>query len=207
VNESHSLSGLNTGWAHALVVMLRSLREHPSDFIHYEDGNPVEPTSNKLMVGSSDPHGFRRLVNWWWKTHLSRSFEVLQLKQNFKKDANVMLFRRDAKVYYDTTTGVSGHYSETNSALSAQIKVLGKQITYISQNLQHHSGPGHPNTVEYTYFDKSDEDEPSEADKSEIDPLIRESSDTFSMGDEKIVLYPLEDSDELVPIPRVSKKP
>ncbi|GJS82361.1 hypothetical protein Tco_0748902 [Tanacetum coccineum] len=112
----------------------------------------------------------------------------------------------DAKVYYDTTTSVSGHYSETTFALSAQIKVLGKQIAYISQNLQHQSGPGHTNTVEYTYFDESDEDEPSEADKSEIDPLIdpliRESSDTFLMGDEKIALNPLEDSDELVPIPR-----
>ncbi|GJZ78613.1 hypothetical protein Tco_0643450 [Tanacetum coccineum] len=29
--------------------------EHLSDFIHYEDGNLLEPTSNKLMV---DPHGF-----------------------------------------------------------------------------------------------------------------------------------------------------
>ncbi|GJU94442.1 reverse transcriptase domain-containing protein [Tanacetum coccineum] len=88
----------------------------------------------------------------------------------------------DAKVYYDTTIGVSAHYSETTFALSAQIEVLGKQIAYISKNLQHEQGPGHPNTVEYTYSDESDEDEPSEADKSEIDPLIRESMDTFFNG-------------------------
>ncbi|GJS26782.1 reverse transcriptase domain-containing protein [Tanacetum coccineum] len=67
--------------------------------------------------------------------------------------------------------------------------------------------PCHPNTVEYTYSDESDEDEPSEADKSEIDPLIRESTDTFLMGDEEIELNSHKDIDDLVPIPRVSEKP
>nr|GFD01883.1 hypothetical protein [Tanacetum cinerariifolium] len=70
-------------------------------------------------------------------------------------------FQWDADVYYDNTIGVSAHYSETTSTLSAQIEVIGKQITYISQNIQHEQGPGHLNTVEYTYFDESDEDEPS----------------------------------------------
>ncbi|GKA79306.1 hypothetical protein Tco_0785902 [Tanacetum coccineum] len=111
-------------------------------------------------------------------------------------------FQWDAEVYYDTTTGVCTYYSETTSMLSAQIEVLGKQITYISQNLQHEQGPGHPNTVEYTYSNESDEDEALEADKSEIDPLIRESTDTFLMGDEDIELNSHEDIDDLVPIPR-----
>ncbi|GJX31720.1 hypothetical protein Tco_0241575 [Tanacetum coccineum] len=105
-------------------------------------------------------------------------------------------FQWDAEVYYDTTTGVSARYSETTFALSAQIEVLEKQIAYISQNLQHEQGPGHPNTVEYTYSDESDEDEPSEADKSEIDLLIRESTDIFSMGDNPIFVIQNEESDE-----------
>nr|GFA53552.1 hypothetical protein [Tanacetum cinerariifolium] len=51
------------------------------------------------------------------------------------------------------------------------------------------------------------EDEPSEAKKTEIDPLIREPSNTFLMGDEEIELNSHENIDELVPIPRVSEKP
>ncbi|GJY16027.1 reverse transcriptase domain-containing protein [Tanacetum coccineum] len=39
----------------------------------------------------------------------------------------------------------------------------------------------------------SDEDEPLKVDKSEIDPLIRESLDSFLMGDEEIELYSHED--------------
>ncbi|GKA77267.1 hypothetical protein Tco_0783728 [Tanacetum coccineum] len=54
---------------------------------------------------------------------------------------------------------------------------------------------------------ESDEDEPSEADKSEIDPLIREPPNTFLMKDKEIALNPFEDGDELVPIPRISEKP
>ncbi|GJZ28660.1 reverse transcriptase domain-containing protein [Tanacetum coccineum] len=113
----------------------------------------------------------------------------------------------DAEVYYDTTTSVSSQYSETTSLLSAQIEVLGKQIAYISQNLQHQPRPGHPNTVYYAYSNESDEDEPSEAEKSEIYPLIRESTDTFLMGDEEIELNYHEDIDDLVPIPRAFEKP
>ncbi|GKA25854.1 reverse transcriptase domain-containing protein [Tanacetum coccineum] len=71
-------------------------------------------------------------------------------------------FQWDADVYYDTTTGVSAHYSETTSALSAQIKVLGKQTAYTIQSVQHQPRPGHPNTVYYLDSGESDEDEPSE---------------------------------------------
>nr|GEU87203.1 putative reverse transcriptase domain-containing protein [Tanacetum cinerariifolium] len=55
--------------------------------------------------------------------------------------------------------------------------------------------------------DESDEDEASEADKSEIDPLIRESTDTFLMRDKEIKLNSHEDIDDLVPISKVSEKP
>ncbi|GJR35261.1 retrotransposon protein, putative, unclassified [Tanacetum coccineum] len=71
-------------------------------------------------------------------------------------------FQWDAEVYYDTTTGVSSHYSETTFALSALIKVLGKQTAYTIQSVQHQPGPGHPNTVYYSDSDESDEDEPFE---------------------------------------------
>ncbi|GJU16437.1 hypothetical protein Tco_1144403 [Tanacetum coccineum] len=71
-------------------------------------------------------------------------------------------FQWDTEVYHDTTTGVSAHYSETTSTLSAQIEVLVKQTAYTIQSVQHQPGPGHPNTVYYSDSDKSDEDEPSE---------------------------------------------
>ncbi|GJU28966.1 reverse transcriptase domain-containing protein [Tanacetum coccineum] len=92
-------------------------------------------------------------------------------------------FQWDAEVYYNTTTGVSAHYSETAFTLS------------------------HPNTVFYAYFDESDEDKPSEIDKSEIDPLIKESTNTFLMRDGEIKINSHEDIDDLVPIPRASDKP
>nr|GEX90430.1 RNA-directed DNA polymerase, eukaryota [Tanacetum cinerariifolium] len=49
--------------------------------------------------------------------------------------------------------------------------------------------------------------EPSEAKNSEIDSLIRESTDTFLMEDTETKFNPHKDIDDLVPIPRVSKKP
>ncbi|GJT70177.1 hypothetical protein Tco_1029463 [Tanacetum coccineum] len=45
-------------------------------------------------------------------------------------------------------------------------------------------------------------DEPLEANKSEINPLIREPPNTFLMGDEEIELNFHKDIDDLVPIPR-----
>ncbi|GJR84173.1 reverse transcriptase domain-containing protein [Tanacetum coccineum] len=50
-------------------------------------------------------------------------------------------------------------------------------------------------------------DKPLEANKSEINPLIREPPNTFSMGGDEIELNSHEDIDDLVPIPRVSEKP
>ncbi|GJU74489.1 reverse transcriptase domain-containing protein [Tanacetum coccineum] len=88
-------------------------------------------------------------------------------------------FQWDAEVYYDTTTGMSAHYSETTSALSAQIEVLGKQTTYTIQSVQHQPGLGHPNTVYYS--DNSDEDEPYEVDSllEETDTLLSYIDDSF----------------------------
>ncbi|GJV64479.1 hypothetical protein Tco_1475307 [Tanacetum coccineum] len=123
------------------------------------------------------------------------------------KNMTLHHFQWNAEVYYDTSTSVSAHYSETTSLLSAQIEVLEKQIAYISQNLQHQPGLGHPHTVYYSDSDESDEDEPLEAEKSKINPLIREPSDAFLIGDKEIKFNPLKDIDDLVPIPRVSEKP
>ncbi|GJT76940.1 hypothetical protein Tco_1043665 [Tanacetum coccineum] len=50
-------------------------------------------------------------------------------------------------------------------------------------------------------------DEPLEANKSEINPLIREPPNTFLIWDKEIELNSHEDIDDLVPIPSVSKKP
>ncbi|GJS35027.1 retrotransposon protein, putative, ty1-copia subclass [Tanacetum coccineum] len=57
------------------------------------------------------------------------------------------------------------------------------------------------------FLKKLFEDKPSEAKKLEIDPLIREQSDTFLMGDTEIKLNPLMDIDDPIPIPSVSEKP
>ncbi|GKE17617.1 reverse transcriptase domain-containing protein [Tanacetum coccineum] len=45
-------------------------------------------------------------------------------------------------------------------------------------------------------------DEPSKAEKSEINPVIREPSNTFLIGDEEIKFNPLKDIYDPVPIPR-----
>ncbi|GKA73889.1 hypothetical protein Tco_0780191 [Tanacetum coccineum] len=60
------------------------------------------------------------------------------------------------------------------------------------------TGPGHPHTVYYLESDESDEDEPLEAEKSKINPFIREPSDAFLIGDEEIKLNSHEDIDDLV---------
>ncbi|GJT24885.1 hypothetical protein Tco_0894822 [Tanacetum coccineum] len=57
------------------------------------------------------------------------------------------------------------------------------------------------------FLEKLLKDEPLEANKSEINPLIREPSNTFLMGDEEIKLNSHEDINDLVPIPKVSEKP
>nr|GEY53332.1 reverse transcriptase domain-containing protein [Tanacetum cinerariifolium] len=109
------------------------------------------------------------------------------------------IMRKTPQEAYDLIENMTQHYF--------LIEVLGKKIAYISQNLQHQPRPGHLNIVYYLYSDESDEDEPSEIDKSEIDPLIRESTDTFIMMYEEIKLKSHEDIDDLVPIPRVFDKP
>ncbi|GJS35789.1 reverse transcriptase domain-containing protein [Tanacetum coccineum] len=67
--------------------------------------------------------------------------------------------------------------------------------------------PGHPHTVYYSDSDESDEDEPSKAEKSKINPLIRGPSDAFLIGDKEMIFNPLKDIDDPVPILRVFEKP
>ncbi|GKB11353.1 hypothetical protein Tco_0845276 [Tanacetum coccineum] len=163
-------------------------------------------------------------------------------------------FQWDVEVYYDTTTDMSAHYSQTTFASNEQVYVLGNDTRYTIQSVQHQPGPGHPSTFHHSYSDESDEDEPSkvnsdfllektnaflsldsippgtdnevfdaegdillletlskddpsDAENFEINSLIREPSDTFLMGSKEIEFTPLEDINELLPIPRVSKKP
>nr|GEV44403.1 hypothetical protein [Tanacetum cinerariifolium] len=75
---------------------------------------------------------------------------------------NLKIEVKDTKAYYDTTTGVSAHYSKTTSMLNAQIEVLGKQTAYTIQSVQHQLRLGHPNIVYYSDSDESDKDKPSE---------------------------------------------
>ncbi|GKD35039.1 reverse transcriptase domain-containing protein [Tanacetum coccineum] len=57
------------------------------------------------------------------------------------------------------------------------------------------------------FLEKLLEDEPSEAKKSKINPLIREPSDAFLIGNKEIEFSPLKDIDDPVLIPRVSEQP
>ncbi|GJS31296.1 hypothetical protein Tco_0491916 [Tanacetum coccineum] len=70
-------------------------------------------------------------------------------------------FQWDAEVYYNTTTDMSAHYSETTFASRERVEVLGKQTGYTIQSVQHNPGPGHPNPFYYSDSDESDDDEPS----------------------------------------------
>ncbi|GJS46888.1 hypothetical protein Tco_0597009 [Tanacetum coccineum] len=65
----------------------------------------------------------------------------------------------------------------------------------------------HDSKGDILFLEKLLEGEPFEAKKSEINPLIREPSDTFLMGSMEIKFNPLEDIDNLVPILRVFEKP
>ncbi|GKA38231.1 hypothetical protein Tco_0730782 [Tanacetum coccineum] len=57
---------------------------------------------------------------------------------------------------------MSADYFETTFALRERVEVLGKQIGYTIQSVQHNPGPGHPNSFYYSDSNKSDDDEPSE---------------------------------------------
>ncbi|GKC14132.1 hypothetical protein Tco_1010914 [Tanacetum coccineum] len=179
-------------------------------------------------------------------------------------------FQWDVKLYYNTTTDMSAHHSETTFALRKRGKVLDSdesdddepaKMIEDQSSIHHLSGsptpssnpetdtllPHHDSTspeVDDDNFDLEGDilflegllndailidlpplklnndpegdilflenllkDEPLEANKSEINPLIREPTNTFLMGDEEIELNSHEDIDDLVPITRVSEKP
>ncbi|PWA55425.1 hypothetical protein CTI12_AA426800 [Artemisia annua] len=108
-------------------------------------------------------------------------------------------YQWDTEVQYDSPIMMSDHYFERVSVENKQTEVLN----YITHN--HQLGPGLPLTNDYSYSDdsESDEDEPCEIKNYEI----KESPDTLSMGDKEVEIHPLENTDNLVPIPRVSEKP
>ncbi|GJS88402.1 reverse transcriptase domain-containing protein [Tanacetum coccineum] len=96
------------------------------------------------------------------------------------------LMRKTPQEAYDLIENMTQHHYQWD------VEVLGKQTAYTSQSVQLQPGPGHPNTFHYTYFDESDEDEPSEAENLEIDSL-REPPDTFLMGSKEIEFNSVED--------------
>ncbi|GJZ41775.1 hypothetical protein Tco_0588661 [Tanacetum coccineum] len=50
-------------------------------------------------------------------------------------------FHWDAELYYNTTTDMSAHYSETTFASRERVEVLGKHTGYTIQSVQHNPGP------------------------------------------------------------------
>ncbi|GJT89113.1 hypothetical protein Tco_1070830 [Tanacetum coccineum] len=70
-------------------------------------------------------------------------------------------FQWDAELYYNTTTDMSAHHSETTFALRERVEVLGNDSGYTIQSVQHNPGLGHPNTFYYSDSDESDDDEPA----------------------------------------------
>ncbi|GJT91977.1 hypothetical protein Tco_1080822 [Tanacetum coccineum] len=102
--------------------------------------------------------------NFMWKTPLE-AYDLI-------KDMTQHHFQWDAELYYNTTTDMSAHYSETTFASRERVEVLGKQTGYTIQSVQHNPGPGHPNTFYYSDSNESDDDEPSEMieDQKSINP-------------------------------------
>ncbi|GJU53664.1 reverse transcriptase domain-containing protein [Tanacetum coccineum] len=92
--------------------------------------------------------------NFMWKTPQ----EAYDLIENMTQHH----FQWDTELYYNTTTDISSHYSETTFASRERVEVLGKQTGYTIQSVQHNPGPSHPNIFYYSDFDESDDDEPSE---------------------------------------------
>ncbi|GJT92111.1 hypothetical protein Tco_1080956 [Tanacetum coccineum] len=97
---------------------------------------------------------------------------------------------------------MSVHYSETTFASRERVEVLGKQIGYTIQSVQHNPGPGHPNTVYYSDSNESDEDEPSEV--LDIQKLIHSLSGNPTLSSDPVVASlpplptPFGDSDSLL---------
>ncbi|GJZ93387.1 hypothetical protein Tco_0665452 [Tanacetum coccineum] len=121
-------------------------------------------------------------------------------------------FQCDAKVYHDTTTDMSAHYSKTTFASSEQVEDEPLEVLPDQKSINPLSGsltPSPDPVVESLPLLSllAGIDEPLEAKKSKINPLIREPPNTFLMGDKEIDLNSHEDIDDLVPIPRVSEKP
>ncbi|GJZ37896.1 hypothetical protein Tco_0584087 [Tanacetum coccineum] len=115
----------------------------------------------------------------------------------------------DTEVYYNTTTDMSAHYSETTFALKERVEVLGTQTGYTIQSVQHNPGLVHPNTFYYSDSDKSDDDEPSEMIEDQIsihhlsgspttssDPIVASLSPSLTpIGDSNSIL---EETDTLL---------
>nr|GEV34783.1 hypothetical protein [Tanacetum cinerariifolium] len=99
-------------------------------------------------------------------------------------------YQCDSEVQYDTTTDMTAHYSKTTFASNLPPQELNNDYE-----------------GDILFLEKLLDDEPSEAKKSEIDPLIKELHDTFLIGDTGINFNPLKGIDEPVPIPRASEKP
>nr|GEZ58438.1 hypothetical protein [Tanacetum cinerariifolium] len=110
-------------------------------------------------------------------------------------------FQWDAEVYHDITIDMSAHYSTTTFASSEQVEVLGNDTGYTIQSIQHPLELNNDPEGDIIFLEKLLEDEPLEAKNSEIDSLIKESTDTFLMGDTETKFNPHEDIDDLVPIP------
>ncbi|GJY81789.1 hypothetical protein Tco_0494540 [Tanacetum coccineum] len=97
------------------------------------------------------------------------------------------IMRKTPQETYDLIENMTQHHYQWESEVHEQVEVLGNDIGYTIQSVQHQPGP---------------EDKLSEAKKSKIDPLIREPSDTFLTGDKEIKFNPLKDIDDPFPIPR-----
>ncbi|GJS28314.1 retrovirus-related pol polyprotein from transposon TNT 1-94 [Tanacetum coccineum] len=232
--------------------------------------------SNSDQEGSSEVPKLRIEA----KNQEKRTLEVVTRRTNPKTPFRPILAQWNSKVQYDTTTDMSAHYSKTTFASSEQVEVLGNDIGYTIQSVQHQPRPapllllnllsvflphllppirnsdfhlevldaflaldsipiGIYNEIfdaegdivllekllnidsirdlppqelnndfegDILFLEKLLKDEPSEAKKSKINPLIREPADTLLMGNKEIKLNPLKEIDDPVPIPRVSKK-
>nr|GEV23763.1 hypothetical protein [Tanacetum cinerariifolium] len=127
------------------------------------------------------------------------------IKKSFEIEKKQLLINNDRLLEENIASDIMCTYLCSLNEIDTYGKC--KSLDIVPLDLQEsNKSLGHPNTIEYTYSDESDKDEPSEVDKSEIDPL-RESIDTFLMRDGEIELNSHEDIDDLVLIEIVSEKP
>ncbi|GJW26334.1 reverse transcriptase domain-containing protein [Tanacetum coccineum] len=97
----------------------------------------------------------------------------------------------DAEVYYNATTDMSAHYSETTFASRERVEVHGKQTGYTIQSVQHNPGPEIDSPFEWQFHSSTPSSDPVVA---SLSPSLTPTGDSDSILEETDTLLPHHDS-------------